>query len=280
MGEEVILRREEDSISNSVLLLNPSQTIPTRCQIDYWNFYAKTTSVKHSVYLQIWRPTKLTLQYYYSERQNQLKHQQQTQNRQKPSPKPSKPLRNNQSGKQRIPSETTSFPAFSKTSPTPSSLSVSSSSSPSSLTYKLVSQTFVHPEKLRNHEVRIEPPINVEKGDVIGIYFPGYNPIGWSIVPCSNNYLQRYRIQKFGSKPINMSTGQEFEFFSSAYYFNFSANFERSLVGECRAYSVMALFRFLSDFCFLLFTDQRPCRPFILSNTIDTVCSLSTTMNT
>jgi len=63
-------------------------------------------------------------------------------------------------------------------------------------TYMLVAHTFVRPTKLRNDDVRLDPEqyIRVRQGDVLGLYHPRFNPVGWSSVPCASADRQSYRV--------------------------------------------------------------------------------------
>lgn len=51
--------------------------------------------------------------------------------------------------------------------------------------YSLVAQTFVSPSSLRFLEVRPAHPLHIQKGDILGLYFPDWNPVSFSEVPCS-----------------------------------------------------------------------------------------------
>ena len=53
--------------------------------------------------------------------------------------------------------------------------------------YRLVGQTFFQPPELRFQEVALEPSahIKLQRGDVLGLYFPQFNPLAWSAVPCA-----------------------------------------------------------------------------------------------
>lgn len=97
--------------------------------------------------------------------------------------------------------------------------------------YRLVDQTFVHPRDLRVHEVVLERPFQVMKGDIIGLYFPKFNPIGWSSVPCSDDQLQRHRFHRNPNRK-NMHPGVELPFTSAT----------EGDGAPCRSYSVMAFF--------------------------------------
>jgi len=101
------------------------------------------------------------------------------------------------------------------------------SSSPN--VYTLVGLTYVQPTELRELEVDVDPPIWVKAGDVVGLYFPLYNPIGWTSVPCASEY-QRYRF----------ITDQSFSAVVGRSY-----SFETAPSGEsapCRHYSFAAIF--------------------------------------
>jgi len=73
---------------------------------------------------------------------------------------------------------------------------MSSSSTDPVSTYTLVAQTFVRPTQLRNVDVHLDPAqyIRVSQGDVLGLYHPRFNPVGWSAVPCAAVDRQAYRV--------------------------------------------------------------------------------------
>jgi len=54
--------------------------------------------------------------------------------------------------------------------------------------YTLVGQTMFLPSELRFQEVTLKEEstsIRFRQGDVLGLYFPKFNPIAWSSVPCA-----------------------------------------------------------------------------------------------
>lgn len=79
--------------------------------------------------------------------------------------------------------------------------------------YMLVGQTFVdHTQtRLRVVDVSLDPgqQIRVHRGDVLGLYFPDQNPIGWSSVPCADRNAQRYRVV---ASPSNVALGRSLQF--------------------------------------------------------------------
>ena len=97
--------------------------------------------------------------------------------------------------------------------------------------YTLVGQTHVEPTELRFHEIVLQASefIGVRAGDVLGLYFPSFNPIGWSAVPCGSA-KQRYA---FFRNPVNVTVGSRFRFQSTApgrnvcRYYSFAAIFGR-----------------------------------------------------
>jgi len=95
--------------------------------------------------------------------------------------------------------------------------------------YTLVGQTYVEPTELRFHDIVLQASefIGVLAGDVLGLYFPSFNPIGWSAVPCGSA-KQRYAYVR---NPVNVTVGSRFHFRS--------ASFGRH---ACRYYSFAALF--------------------------------------
>jgi hypothetical protein len=108
--------------------------------------------------------------------------------------------------------------------------------------YTLVDQTYVTPKDLRHNHVRLPPGhrIPVEQGDVLGLYHPGYNPIGWTSVPCSSdddgNSIHHRRRIAIG--PDAATTGR---LLSPGDVVNFRAA-SVSTDGACRQYSLAALF--------------------------------------
>jgi len=63
-------------------------------------------------------------------------------------------------------------------------------------TYTLVAQTLVQPRQLRNVDVPLdrEQYIHLRQGDTLGLYYPRFNPVGWSAVPCAAVDRQAYRV--------------------------------------------------------------------------------------
>ena len=98
------------------------------------------------------------------------------------------------------------------------------------LSYRLINQVLVHPRKLRMHEIVLEQEFAVEVGDVIGLYFPKSNPVGWSTVPCSLHPFQQHR---FKQPYIPPSLGDEVQF---------EAPRSPALRDACRTYSVKVHF--------------------------------------
>ena len=101
-------------------------------------------------------------------------------------------------------------------------------------TYTLVGQTYVEPTELRFHEIVLQASefIGVRSGDVLGLYFPSFNPIGWSAVPCGST-AQRYAYVR---NPANVTVGSRFHFRSAT-----------SGRNACRYYSFAALFGTLNS---------------------------------
>lgn len=95
--------------------------------------------------------------------------------------------------------------------------------------YTLVGQTYVEPTDLRFHEIVLHASefIGVRAGDVLGLYFPSFNPIGLSAVPCGSA-KQRYA---YVLNPVNVTVGSRFHFRSATSGHN-----------ACRYYSFAALF--------------------------------------
>ena len=80
-------------------------------------------------------------------------------------------------------------------------------------TYTLVGQNFFHPTHLRFQEVDPKTElIHIQKGDVLGLYFPKQNPIAWSSVPCAT---QDQFFRFLSNPPRHMRTGKTYKFQSS-----------------------------------------------------------------
>jgi len=98
--------------------------------------------------------------------------------------------------------------------------------------YTLVGQSFVGLTELRFHEISLPPTsrLRVARGDVLGLYYPGSNPVGWSTVPCASS-RQRYRyVSRYGRRePLIVGD---------------TLRFQTAAAGQdaCRQYSFAALF--------------------------------------
>ena len=95
--------------------------------------------------------------------------------------------------------------------------------------YSLVGQTYYKPIELRFHEVVLssDQQIRIRKGDVLGLYFPKYNPVAWSTVPCAYE-MQRYR---YIESPSTLDKGMAKQF-----------NAASDRWDACRQYSFKAVF--------------------------------------
>ena len=95
--------------------------------------------------------------------------------------------------------------------------------------YSLVGQTHYRPVDLRFHEIVLSETeyIRVRKGDVLGMYFPRYNPIAWSSVPCAFD-MQRFRYIEY---PADVEKGLAKQF-----------NAANDDWDACRQYSFKAIF--------------------------------------
>ena len=95
--------------------------------------------------------------------------------------------------------------------------------------YTLVGQTFYQPAELRSHEVVLDPQhyIWIHEGDILGLYFPKYNPFAWDSVPCAYQ-SQRYR---YIDDPIDVAVGTTKQFLAAPGGWD-----------ACRQYSFQALF--------------------------------------
>ena len=93
-------------------------------------------------------------------------------------------------------------------------------------TFKLVGQTIFIAQWVGHNYFPLYPShrIKVKAGDVVGLYFPKYNPIPWSATTCErgNDHIFRYN-------PRNVEIGREFRFEKS------SSDWK-----PCRAYSINA----------------------------------------
>ena len=97
--------------------------------------------------------------------------------------------------------------------------------------YTLVGQTFVRLTELRFHEISLPASrrVRVSRGDVLGLYYPGSNPVGWSVVPCAGA-RQRYRfVSRSSLEPLIVGDTLRFHVTPAAH-------------DACRQYSFAALF--------------------------------------
>lgn len=101
-------------------------------------------------------------------------------------------------------------------------------------TYNLVGQTMFRPSELRFQEVSLKAGhvIQFRQGDVLGLYFPLYNPIAWSSVPCATE-KQNYLFALNTTADLSVGTAVRF---SSA-----SANDAPPGQSLCRHYSFTAI---------------------------------------
>ena len=77
-------------------------------------------------------------------------------------------------------------------------------------TYKLVDETYFKPTELRFQEVALErlQYIEIQKNDILGLYFREKNPIAWSMVPCSSLEQQYLYIDN----PADIKVGRTYTF--------------------------------------------------------------------
>ena len=77
-------------------------------------------------------------------------------------------------------------------------------------TYKLVDETYFKPTELRFQEVALErfQYIEIQKNDILGLYFRKKNPIAWSMVPCSSLEQQYLYIDN----PADIKVGRTYTF--------------------------------------------------------------------
>ena len=98
---------------------------------------------------------------------------------------------------------------------------------------QLVGQTFVQPSELRFHELALpsDQLLKITQGDVLGLYFPQFNPVGWTCVPCAS-YRQHFLHAR---NPVDVTTGKTFAFKPA------------TLTEDCpcRQYSMAALVRWV-----------------------------------
>lgn len=78
--------------------------------------------------------------------------------------------------------------------------------------YKLVSDTFVPFDHLdlRLQKIDVRQNVTVLKGDILGLFFSGGNPIGWDGVPCASEE-QMYRYLRIKDK-TQLRVGRSFKF--------------------------------------------------------------------
>ncbi len=80
-------------------------------------------------------------------------------------------------------------------------------------TYTLVGESHFYPQELRFHDLHLSDrheQIHTIKGDVLGLYFPKQNPIGWSSVPCAGD-TQHYRILQRPKKGVQVGKAYTFK---------------------------------------------------------------------
>lgn len=158
----------DDTIHNAILLTDPSHGSMSDGLITGWRLFVKILSVRHEVFLQIWRRRR---------------------------------------------------PPHGGATTNADDVNM----------YTLVGQTFIRPTELRYTEYPLETNqlLRIRAGDVLGLYFPDLNPIGWSSVPCAFRE-QRYM---FVTNPSKVAVGSSFRF-------------ETAPPGDdsCRQYSFLAVF--------------------------------------
>jgi len=97
--------------------------------------------------------------------------------------------------------------------------------------YRLIGQTFIRLTELRFHEISLPPSsrLKVARGDVLGLYYPGSNPVGWSTVPCASASQRHRFVSRSSREPLIVGD---------------VLRFKRSPAGHdaCRQYSFAALF--------------------------------------
>jgi len=203
LGEEITLRPHSDTGRNMILLPDPTKTVLSDSIIQGWQMYVKAVSIEHTIYLQVWRPIS-----------------------QMAASVPSTSSTPRQSGASTI-------------TPVAPSTIVNVTTTSNQLRYSLVGQTFIEARELRFREVvlRADQFIRVSRGDILGVYFPDLNPIGWSSVPCASA-AQRFA---FVRAPKNVTIGSNFHFRSAAQPSMMATSYAGS--GDlCRYYSFAALF--------------------------------------
>ena len=101
------------------------------------------------------------------------------------------------------------------------------------VTFTLVGQTFVRLTQLRFHEISLPESrrLAVRRGDVLGLYYPGSNPVGWTRVPCASR-RQRHRSVSRRSSRDPLVVGDSLRFHVAP----------SSAHDACRQYSFAALF--------------------------------------
>ena len=92
--------------------------------------------------------------------------------------------------------------------------------------YTLVGQTIFVAQWVGHNYVPINPAyrIHIEPGDVIGLYFPKYNPVPWSPTTCTGQNAHVFR-----RNPKNLQVGVEYKFSEAPKDWN-----------PCRHYSINA----------------------------------------
>jgi len=108
--------------------------------------------------------------------------------------------------------------------------------------YTLVGQTFVRLTELRFHEISLPPSsrLQVARGDVLGLYYPGSNPVGWSTVPCASARQRHRFVSRSSRDPLIVGDTLRFETAPAGHnacrQYSFAALFGKSLLSRHTVY--------------------------------------------
>ena len=98
-------------------------------------------------------------------------------------------------------------------------------------TYTLAGQTFMRLTELRFHEISLPASrrLPVSRGDLLGLYYPGSNPVGWSTVPCASARQRHRFVSRSSQEPLVVGDTLRFHVAPAGH-------------DACRQYSFAALF--------------------------------------
>jgi len=120
--------------------------------------------------------------------------------------------------------------------------------------YTLVGQTLVRLTELRFHEISLPTSsrLRVTRGDVLGLYYPGSNPVGWSTVPCSSAAQRCLFISRSTREPLLV--GDTFHFQTAPAGHNACRQYSfAALFGNCSQWLALSWFALCKVTCILFY---------------------------